>query len=206
MHILLSVTSVWYQRLLMSLTLTYTPHWLQTVIATLCGFDHVSAWVAVHKWLYMQAFTSRMQFTHCAHRLWELTWHAGYRTHRSAGSFTTLQASSVMCVTCCFSVFWPAQFQNEASVSMVYAATQGAAFVPNVPLLSPSFAFISVSSTLLLALSPPAAVHAWCLVSPSGLHWGLPLSSADNYCHLHIAQCDKHLALPAASRGTATLV
>lgn len=54
--------------------------------------------------------------------------------------------------------------------------------------------------------SPTAAVHAWRLVSPSGPHWGLPPSSADNYCHLHIAQCDKHLALPVASRGTATLV
>lgn len=41
---------------------------------------------------------------------------------------------------------------------------------------------------------PPAAARTWCLVSPSGPHWGMPPSSADNYCHLRVAQRDKHLA------------
>lgn len=118
--------------------------------------------------LYMQAFTPRMAFIHCVHRLWELTWHAGYmsstgRAGCTGCNFTTancLRAVSVICIMLLRASpavspsFDFSQFQNEASILWFYTATQGACFVSNVSLLSPSLAFILVFSTLLLALIP----------------------------------------------------
>ena len=71
--------------------------------------------------------------------------------------------------------------------------------VPNVSLFFPS-------STFILFFSAPCGYACVTLVSPSGPHWGLRLSSADNYCHLHIVQFDKHLTLPVASHRIAVLV
>lgn len=63
-------------------------------------------------------------------------------------------------------------------------------------LFSWRFLLLAPSTTSWPLLAPICtAVRMRCLLSPSARHWGLPLSSADNYCHLHVAQCDKHLAL-----------
>lgn len=95
-------------------------------------------------------------------------------------------------------LFYFQQFHNEGS-------TLGFLHCDTVP-----FTFFFARLCLCPFRHPAAltdshtAVRMRCLVSPSGPHWGLPLSSADNYCHLHVAQCDKHLA--STGRSGTTLV
>lgn len=200
--------------ILMSLTLTYTPHWLQRDCHVVCFFfSRLPEW----PWLlllcftyaiciYMQAFIPIIEFTHCVHRFWELTWHAGHMssTGRVGCNFTT---ASVMCIMLLQATpvasFDFSHFKIEASFYVVLPCDTGSTFCPLICL----YFLLRLYPGLFYPHPPlPTAVHAWCLVSPSGPHWGLPLSSADNYCHLHLAQCDKHLALPVASRGTTALV
>lgn len=85
-----------------------------------------------------------------------------------------LQASPVVSPSFHFSLFW-----NEPSTLWFYAASQGACFVPNVSLLSPSLAFILVLSTLLLALTPPQ------LYTHDALYHHL-VHIGDCHCHLLI--------------------
>lgn len=128
---------------------------------------------------------------------------------QAAGTFTTLhssraanviyitltQLSPVVSLSFAFSLL-----PNEASLSCMNLLHREQA-LSTVTLLSPFSAFVFVYSISLY--SPlPALCTCTTLVSPSGPHWGLPLSPADNYCHLHIARCDKHSALPVARRRT----
>lgn len=209
----------------MYLALTYTPHWLQTENSTLCGFDHISAWVAVTVAAVLFICGCIMQappppgveFTHCVRGLWALTWHAGHMSStghagctgsRHFYNITLLQSSQCdlyhtdPIITCCFSFFW--FLAALKFIELYYPATQGACFVRSVF----TFSFFRLYLGLFyLTPCPPSLRFCTCvtLVLPSGLHWGLSLSPADNYCHLHVARCDKHLALPVASHRTTML-
>lgn len=177
-----------------------------TVAAVICMCD-----------LYMQAFNPGIGvYTPCAQALRANVACRALGRQQGAGTFTIANSSgaaNAFCITLLQASpvaapsFDFSQLQNEASISWVLPRNIGGALCPLMrfsSLLPPPF--ILVFSTLILAPLAPCGCTCVTLVSPSGPHWGLPLSSADNYCHLHIARCDKHLALPAASCGTATLV
>lgn len=84
------------------------------------------------------------------------------------------------------------QLQNVLKCFVLFTLTHS----EHTPLLQCVF---PVSTLYLCCFSSPYPpfCDSTCvtLVLPSGPHWGLPLSSADNYCHLHIAQSDKHLTV-----------
>lgn len=127
----------------MFLTLTYNPHWLQTVNATLCGFDHISAWVAVTVTAYVIVYASiyppNRVYTPCAQALRTnvaCRAHVFNRVCRIPRGLAilqqqTLRAAGVICVTLLQTSpvvslsFDSSQLQNEASILWFYPATQG---------------------------------------------------------------------------------
>lgn len=154
-------------------------------------------------------FTPWIEFTHCVQkelgtnvacrvhgRAWCTGWWQFYNTELSQNSQHELHHAAPS-LTCIPSFFWLLGDTKWGLHSVIFMLW------PRGHVLSQISLYFSHNPPQ-PSSKPPAAVHTWCLVSPSGPHWGLPLSSADNYCHLHIAQCNKHF--PFTSHGTATLV
>lgn len=163
---------------------------------------------------------SIIEFTHYVHRLWASTWHAGHMSStgrvgctgsRHFYNITLFQSSQCdiyhtdLIITCCFSFFWFLTASKWGFIELYQPATQGTSYVYRAFTFS---LFCLCLGLFYLTLFPPYLHICTCmtLVWPSGPHWGLPLSPADNYCHLHIARCDKHLVLPVASHRTTMLV
>lgn len=147
----------------------------------------------------MQAFTPGIEFTQCAQPLSaNVAWKAhvlnrACRIHREVAISweQTLSEQSARCPS-----RWFCRHLRFPSISVFLHIEIRLLFhgVTYDTLLSHSLILVFFLP-LPPCFPPPHGCTRMTLISPSGPHWGLPLSSADNYCHLHIAQCDKHLLL-----------
>lgn len=112
-------------------------------------------------------------------------------------------------ISCCFYSCGFLKVQNNPSILWFYSSIHRSFTLSTESLMCLYYPhLLPLSRSLRPSFLPlsPCGFACMILLSPSGPHWRWPLSFADNYCHLHIAQYYKHLMALVASHSIAVLV